>query len=111
MKVHSIIKIMVGLTAVLLVLGLSQAFAGSHNNVYTMTGKVSAVDLSHHTVVVQIPVNHQEMTVAGPLTQNAMLKKMGHSVALQAFSVGERVTVTWEKDKDGLYIRRLIATS
>jgi Cu/Ag efflux protein CusF len=77
-------------------------------NVYTMSGRISAIDLDAGTVVVQVPMkNNQMMTVAGPLTQNATLKKRGKKTNLDAFKTGDHVRVTWQKTDKTLLIKAL----
>lgn len=77
---------------------------------YSMTGKISAIDRIHDTVVVQVPVaGNQLMTVGGPLVEKAVLKKDGRAALLDDFHVGDKVRVGWEKLKTGLDIEKLVA--
>jgi hypothetical protein len=72
-----------------------------------MTGTITAVDTSHQTVVVEVPHGRDMLTVGGPLSAEAQLKKRGKSVQLTAFLVGEKVTVTWRSTGEGPVIERL----
>lgn len=99
----------IALFTFILVAGVGSVSA-KKSQVYTMTGRIAAINLNYDTVVVEVPVKDgQLMTVAGPLVDNAQLKKDGRNSNLQDFEIGNQVTVTWEKNDDGLFIRRLVA--
>jgi hypothetical protein len=78
-------------------------------DVYTYTGEISAIDLDHGTVVVEVPVEQDSLTVGGTLIPQATLSKSGQKVELEEFSVGERVQVTWEKTDETHLIHGLVA--
>lgn len=96
----------VGFIAVLLI-AWGTAAAGGHTR--TLTGQISAVDPDHSTVVVEVPVGDQKLTVGGPLAQDAQLRKDGSSADLKTFKVGDRVSVTWQRTDKGIAIHRLVA--
>ena len=77
---------------------------------YNMTGKISAIDLSYHTVVIKCPLASQQIfTVGGPLAANAKLSKNNQMASLNDFKVGERVAVRWHGTPQGQVIDRLVA--
>jgi hypothetical protein len=77
---------------------------------YNMTGKISAIDLSHQTVVIQCPLaSNQIFTVGGPLAPGAKMSKNMKKADLNDFMVGERVTVKWHSTPQGHVIDRLVA--
>ncbi len=78
--------------------------------VYTHSGEISAIDLQHGTVVVEVPVEQGTMTVGGPLIPEAALRKDGKKADLNDFSVGENVQISWEKTDETLMIHRLVAS-
>jgi hypothetical protein len=78
-------------------------------HVYTNRGEISAIDLTYDTVVVEVPMGDQMMTVGGPLVEGAELKKDNRSVSLGDFTVGETVTVKWRYTETGHRIEGLYA--
>lgn len=76
---------------------------------YTMTGKISAINLSHQTVVIEVPMVSKMFTVGGPLAEDAKLTKNMQSADLNDFMVGERVTVKWHSTPAGHVIDRLVS--
>jgi hypothetical protein len=86
--------------AVIFSLTIIAAQSWSAERVYQMRGEVAAIDLQHKTVVVEVPVKGGKMlTVGGPLSTDALLKKDGRSVDLSDFHAGEKVTVKWKVTK------------
>ena len=82
--------------------------------VVKMVGKITAIDLAHKTVVVEVPVGNpkvgeQLFTVGGPLSHDAELKRGGRSAKLEDFHVGDRVTVLWKAIETGHLILSLEA--
>lgn len=77
----------------------SPAVAASE--VYTNRGMLSAVDLDHETVVVEVPVKSGLMTVGGTLTNGADLKRGGRPAKLNDFVKGEEVVVRWQYTETG----------
>lgn len=86
---------------------LSTVVAHSENRIHTMTGKISALNLPHDTVVIQVPLGSQMFTVGGPIDADATLTKNGRSVELKDFNVGETATVTWRTTLSGHQIQSL----
>ena len=100
-------------TALLLALICSLSFPGAPcwagGERYKMTGDITAIDLTHHTVVIEVPLAGKTFTVGGVLSSKAALKRGGHSVGLGEFLVGDRVTVIWEATEQGHLILSLSA--
>ena len=83
------------------------AYAGK---VHTMEGKISAVEPTYNTVVVEVPVGKDRLfTVGGPLVADAEVKKHGRSANLEDLSNGDSVVVTWRSTPNGHVIEKLIA--
>ena len=78
--------------------------------VYVMKGKITAVDVPDHTVVINVPLGKKGVfTVAGPLAPNATLKKGSEqNVTLKDFHKGEWVTVKWQHTDSGHLILSLM---
>jgi len=85
----------------------AQSWAGER--IYQMSGEVAAIDLGHNTAVVEIPLAGKMLTVGGPLSSKAVLKRGGQSVGLSDFQVGDRVIVKWEVTEQGHVILSLNA--
>jgi hypothetical protein len=78
--------------------------------VYTMSGRIDAIDSDTDTVVVEVPVEGEETrTIGGPVIDEAALHKDGREVDLDAFDVGDWVEVTWEKTQETHVIHKLAA--
>lgn len=76
---------------------------------YKMTGTIAAIEADVQTVVVEVPQGKDKLTVGGPLSGKAVLRRGGKSVQLSAFRVGEKATVTWQATAEGHVIERLEA--
>lgn len=77
---------------------------------YQLSGRLTTVDPGYRTVVVQVPMaDDKTFTVAGPLTDNAILRREGRTVKLNEFEVYDWVTVEWESTGEGHKIIRLIS--
>jgi len=85
------------------------AAAGSHTQ--TLTGHIAAIDIDHSTVVVDAPVGDQQLTIGGPLAEDAQLRKDARTADLNAFQVGDKVAVTWQRTDKGISIHRLVASN
>ena len=85
----------------------SQSLAGE--KVFKRAGEITAIDLDHNTVIVEVPVGKRLFTVGRPLSPEAVLKRGGQSVGLADFRTGDRVTVTWEATERGHLILSLKA--
>jgi hypothetical protein len=77
----------------------SQAIAAK--KVYEMVGDITAIDLAHNTVVIEVPLERGTFTVGGPISERAVLFRGEQSVELSDFQVGDRVTVKWEATERG----------
>ncbi len=85
------------------------AMATTHKT-FQMRGKITAVDVTSHTVVINVPIGKKKVfTVAGPLASNALLRKDHRNVTLKDFHKGESVSVKWQYTKEGHLIKALIA--
>ena len=93
--------------AVIFSLSFSGAQSWAGEKKYKMTGDITAIDLSHNTVVIEVPLAGKMFTVGGPLSSKAVLKKGGQSVGRADFQVGDRVTVIWEATEQGHLILSL----
>ena len=85
----------------------AQSWAGEKK--YRMTGDITAIDLAHNTVVIEVPLVGRLFTVGGALSSEAILKRGGQSVGLADFQVGDRVIVIWEATEQGHLILSLKA--
>lgn len=87
------------------------SFSASHcwavEKIYQMGGEITAVDLYHNTVVVEVPLGEELYTVGGTVSPTAVLKKGGKSVGLAHFRRGDRVIVKWEVAERGHIILML----
>ena len=84
--------------------------AMSSGKVYTLSGKVVAVNVAGHTAVIDCPEGKKMFTVAGPLDPKAILKKGGKACKLENFKIGEKVEVKWRSGPEGHRIFMLSAT-
>lgn len=91
----------------MLLLAWGTAFAD--NQIHTLTGSITAIDLNYDTVVVDVPMGDQKLTVGGPLVEDAELSKNGREADLNDFEVGDQVVVTWERTDDRVLIQRLVS--
>ena len=93
-----------GLACLLMMVFGGPLTAHAGDKLYTRQGVLAAVDFQHDTIVVQIPVNGQEMTVAGPLAVGARVLVEGQTAGLDFLEVGKTVTVTWKRTPEGPHI-------
>ncbi len=108
MKANFLRKIILGVLPVMILAFLYVPAGAQQSHMYTMTGKIAAIDLQHDTVVVEVPVKgNQMLTVGGPLVSDAKLRKGGEATDLNQFNVGESVSVTWQKTDETLLIHGL----
>jgi hypothetical protein len=88
--------------------------SSASKEIIKMVGKITAIDLMHKTVVVDVPVGKTAseehiFTVGGPLAPDAKLIKGSRSAKLKDFEVGDRVTVIWKPIETGHLILSLKA--
>jgi hypothetical protein len=77
-------------------------------SLYKMTGKITVIDSSYHTVVIDVPfANGRTFVVGGPLAPNASLNNKGMPGQLSDFQVGQQVVVEWSPIPQGHLIRML----
>jgi hypothetical protein len=93
-----------GLACALLILCGGPLTAHAGDTLHTRQGVLTAVDFQHDTIVVEIPVNGREMTVAGPLAAGARVTVEGQTAGLDFLEVGKTVTVTWKRTPEGPHI-------
>jgi len=79
----------------------SVGLAGAAQKAYTMKGNIKYVDISHHTVGIDVPLGHGKFRVAGPLSQDTVLQKGKKTASLADFKPGDFVTVRWKATKSG----------
>jgi hypothetical protein len=91
------------MTAVVFSLVLAAALTvnAAASPVYTNQGTISGIDLTHDTIVVEVPVKGKQMTVGGPLVQDAKLMKGNRAVDLEDFKEGEKVWIEWQYTDQG----------
>lgn len=102
--------------ALMFFMALFAAQSSASTEVIKMVGEITAIDLTHKTVVVEVPVGktafeEQLFTVGGSLSPDAELIKGNRSADLEDFKVGDRVTVKWKPIKTGHLILSLQANS
>jgi hypothetical protein len=83
----------------------TQSVAGEE--LYKMTGHITAIDLEYRTVVIEVPMVGKTFTVGGPLASGAVLKRGDVSVDLRDLQVGDQVVVTWRSTPEGHLILSL----
>ena len=87
--------------------GLLSAPAEEPYEIHTAQGKLTEVNPDYDTVVVEVPVEGKQMTVAGKLVPNAKVMKKDNRAELSEFSVDETVSVKWMVTDKGLNILEL----
>jgi hypothetical protein len=91
-----------------MILGMAVACPASANvTSFLMKGKVTAVDVPHHTVVIEVPMVEKRFTVGGPLSRDAVLTRKGHPAKLGDFRAGDPVSVVWHAAPEGHVIDKL----
>lgn len=74
---------------------------------YKMAGEITAINLNHRTVVIEVPMDKKKFTVAGPLVKGARLTRNSQKARLSDFKVGEKVFVRWHSSDEGHKIDRI----
>lgn len=95
--------------AIIFSLSFCGAQCWSAEKIYQMAGDITAIDLEYNTVVVEVPLKGKMLTVGGPLSSEAVLKKGGQLVSISDFRVGDRVMVKWKLTEQGHTILALMA--
>jgi hypothetical protein len=91
------------LMALLCIPSGSEAASG---RTYRVHGQVIAVNITQmpHMIVVKTPLTtHDDMTVGARVTSQTRIIRKGKRIALQAISIGERVWLTYIKQRDGVF--------
>lgn len=111
MKVSGTIKRILPFFLVLAFVGaLAVPTSVAASKTYKMKGKITAIDLEYNTVVVDVPIGKKKVyTVAGPLVQDAILKKGNKAATLKDFQKGESVVVEWTVTDKGHIVKLLVA--
>ena len=89
-------------------IGPDPAVAGERT--YRVQGQVVAVNLTQtpHMIIVKTPLSkHNDMTVGAKVTAQTRITRKGKRIALQAIRVGEMVKLTYVKQRDGVFARRI----
>jgi hypothetical protein len=89
------------MVALLLIFSLLEAQSLARERIYEMRGKISAIDLTYDTVVIEVPLIGKTFTVGGPLAHDAVLERNDKPAQLSEFRIGEWVTVKWEHTEKG----------
>ena len=85
---------------------------GAEERVYRVHGKVVAINLleTPYVIVVKTPVTAKdEMTVGAAINDQTKIVRGTKRVALQTIRVGEVVSLTYVKRRDGLFARTIQA--
>jgi len=75
---------------------------------YQMRGKITVIEPAHSTAVIEVPLEKGMFTVAGPLSEYAVLRNRGASAALTDFVSGDEVIVRWRATGQGHIIDEII---
>jgi len=79
---------------------------------YRVHGQVIAVNITQtpHMIVVKTPLTtHDDMTVGAKVTSQTKIIRNGKRIALQAIRMGERVWLTYIKQRDGVFAQTIQA--
>jgi hypothetical protein len=98
---------MVLLLAATFFLSFSASQSLAAERVYRMSGEITAIDIAHNTVVVEVPLGDRLFTIGGPLSSDAIVNKGGKLVGLADSRRGDRVTVKWKVTEHGHVILML----
>jgi hypothetical protein len=80
--------------------------AAASGRTYRVHGQVIAVNITQtpHMIVVKTPLTaHDDMTVGAKVTSQTKIIRKGKRIALQAIRIGERVWLTYIKQRDGVF--------
>ncbi|HEY7532981.1 MAG TPA: hypothetical protein VH681_09425 [Nitrospiraceae bacterium] len=86
--------------------------AGAEGRTYRVQGKVVAINLRDmpNIIVVKTPITlKDEMTVGAVIDAHTKIVRGGKPVALHTIKVGEIVSLTYTKSRDGLFARAVQA--
>lgn len=89
-----------------LLLCTSPSSEAASGRTYRVHGQVIAVNITQtpHMIVVKTPLTtHDDMTVGAKVTSQTKIIRNGKRIALQAIRMGERVWLTYIKQRDGVF--------
>jgi L,D-transpeptidase ErfK/SrfK len=93
-KHPSLILILFGFVAFFALVADAQGLTVGH-------GELVGLETIRRTLTVEVPTGSQLLTVGGPLSRDAVLKIRGVKAPLDAFRVGDIVTVGWKRTSKG----------
>ena len=94
------------IAALLILLCIPSGGEAASGRTYRVHGQVIAVNITQtpHMIVVKTPLTtHDDMTVGAKVTSQTRITRKGKRIALQAISIGERVWLTYIKQRDGVF--------
>ena len=94
------------IVALMVLLCIPSGSEAASGRTYRVHGQVIAVNITQtpHMIVVKTPLTtHDDMTVGAKVTSQTRIIRKGKRIALQAISVGERVWLTYIKQRDGVF--------
>jgi hypothetical protein len=92
--------------SMVLLLCMPSYSAAASGRTYRVHGQVIAVTITQtpHMIVVKTPLTtHDDMTVGAKVTSQTKIIRKGKRIALQAIRMGERVWLTYIKQRDGVF--------
>ena len=92
--------------SMVLLLCMPSYSAAASGRTYRVNGQVIAVNITQTPpmIVVKTPLTtHDDMTVAAKVTSQTKIIRKGKRIALQAIRMGERVWLTYIKQRDGVF--------
>ena len=94
------------IAALMVLLCIPSGGEAASGRTYRVHGQVIAVNITQmpHMIVVKTPLTtHDDMTVGAKVTSQTRIIRKGKRIALQAISIGERVWLTYIKQRDGVF--------
>jgi hypothetical protein len=94
------------IAALMVLLCIPPGSEAASGRTYRVHGQVIAVNITQmpHMIVVKTPLTtHDDMTVGAKVTSQTRIIRKGKRIALQAISIGERVWLTYIKQRDGVF--------
>jgi len=86
---------------------LSMALATAAARMGQGSGVIAAIEPASQTVVIEVPLGKEKLTVGGPLSPKASVKKGGKTVRLDNLRVGDHVRISWRQTANGQEITQL----
>ena len=94
------------IVALMVLLCIPSGSEAASGRTYRVHGQVIAVNITQmpHMIVVKTPLTtHDDMTVGAKVTSQTKIIRKGKRIALQAIRIGERVWLTYIKQRDGVF--------